>query len=42
MIFTSCVMGCDHFFDPDARLEFDNELMSYNDGQHIKLCVRSP
>ena len=41
-IFTSCVVGCDRFFDPDAGLEFDNEMMSYNDGQHIKLRLSLP
>ena len=37
-MFTSCDMTDFRF----SRLEFDSKMMSYNDGEHIKLCVCSP
>ena len=41
-MFTSCVMGCDHFSDPDARLQSTFKMMSYDDGKHQFGCASSP
>ena len=41
-MFTSCVMSCEHFFDPDARLQFTNKMTSYDDGKHQFGCASSP